>query len=1032
MGVVYRARQLSLNRIVAVKMIQPGRVGSPEMVLRFRAEAEAAASLHHPNIVAIHETGECEGQHYFSMDYIEGQNLAEAVREGPLPSARVAQLAAKIAAAVHYAHQHKILHRDLKPSNVILDGAGEPQVTDFGLARRLGGDSTLTLTGQVFGSPRFMPPEQASGRPGAVGVHSDVYGLGAILYYLLTARPPFVGETMETTLAQVIEQEPVSPRLLNASVPCDLETICLKCLEKEPSRRYASAQAVADELGRFLRKETILARPVSRPEKVWRWCRRKPALAMALGAVVLVAALGFAGILSQWRRAEQQRRNAEASELLARQNAYASDMNLAQRALEANDVRLAVSLLNKHRPGFGVPASAGAAHKPASKQPDRLKAGLQTDLRHWEWRYLWQLCQPDESVRLQTNSGPIGRVTISQDGRVMAAQTGAGKIVLWNLTTRRQMAELPGAAWIETLALSATANLLAACTTNSLGRPTVEVWDVNGPALRTTLNQPTPVRSVAFSPDETLLATFGSMGNVAVVEWASNRAVTNLFVRHPRHGGAGIVAFSPEGSRVAVGEDYGRLSLLNWRTGTMMALTNPSQGGEAVTALAFSTTTRLLAVGFDSVLRLWDSESGQPRGQFTNQTGSIRALAFSADGQLLALASSDRTIRLLRVADQAELRCWRGHEREGLALTFLPDDKTLVSGCDAATACFWDVTATHRSPGHASLEISYGIAAKAEVQPQGFTREPLDPKVVCRFGFTFTPDGRGFITTDHNGVLGVWDTRSVQQTERLSALGSNHWGVALSPDGHWLAIGDAAGKVQIWDWTSRRAVANFALPFEWAGHLRFSRSGRFFWAGVVFNNHTTRFRTWRTKDWQEVTLAGVQDGEIYWADFSPDDQLLAAGYKSGAVKLRDFPSGQRETTFTNQAKSVSAVVFSPEGRRLASTSYDGTTILRDLFAHQEVATLRGHARGVWGAAFSPDGQRLATGGNDTRDAVKLWDLATQRELLSLTGDGKFFLHVAFSPDGNTLMATSYAGIAHLWRAPSWAEIEAVEKGAATP
>ena len=262
MGVVYKARQLSLNRIVAVKMIQPGRVGSPEMVLRFRAEAEAAASLHHPNIVPIHETGECEGQHYFSMDYIEGNNLAEAVREGPLPSARAAQLVEKIAAAVHYAHQHGILHRDLKPSNVLLDETGEPHVTDFGLARRLGGESTLTLTGQVFGSPRFMPPEQASGRPGAVGVHSDVYGLGAILYYLITGRPPFVGETMETTLAQVLEQEPVSPRLLNASVPRDLETICLKCLEKEPSRRYATAQAVADELGRFLRGEPILARPV--------------------------------------------------------------------------------------------------------------------------------------------------------------------------------------------------------------------------------------------------------------------------------------------------------------------------------------------------------------------------------------------------------------------------------------------------------------------------------------------------------------------------------------------------------------------------------------------------------------------------------------------------------------------------------------------------------------------------------------------------------------------------------------------------
>ena len=531
---------------------------------------------------------------------------------------------------------------------------------------------------------------------------------------------------------------------------------------------------------------------------------------------------------------------------------------------------------------------------------------------------------------------------------------------------------------------------------------------------------------------ETLLATLGSTGNVAVVEWASNRVVSNLGVRHPRHVGAGMVAFSPEGSRVAIGEDYGRMSLLNWRTGTMRTLANQSSGVKPSRRSRSPRPHACWRSGLIPSVRLWDFESGQPRGQFTNQTGSIRALAFSADGQLLALASSDRTIRVLRGADQTELRCWRGHEREGLALAFLPEDRTLVSGCDAATACFWDVTATHRSPGHASLEISYGIAAKAEVQPQGFTREPLDPKVVCRFGFTFTPDGRSFITTDHNGVLGVWDTRLVQQTERLSELGSNHWGVALSPDGHWLAIGDAAGKVQIWDWTSRRAVTNFALPFEWAGHLRFSRSGRFFWAGVVFNNHTTRFRTWRTKDWQEVTLAGVQDGEIYWADFSPDDQLLAAGYKSGAVKLRDFPSGQHETTFTNQAKSVSAVVFSPDGRMLASTSYDGTTILRDLFAHRELATLWGHSSLVWGAAFSPDSQRLATGGTDAGEAVKLWDLATQRELLSLAADGQFFLHVAFSPDGNTLMATSYAGIAHLWRAPAWAEIEAAEKGPVTP
>ncbi len=578
-------------------MMLSGQFAQPEFVQRFRAEAEAIAQLQHPNIVAIHEVGEHEGLPYFSMDFVAGRTLAEIVHEGPLPVKRAATYLKAIAEAVHYAHQHGILHRDLKPSNVLIDAADQPRITDFGLAKRLTSTSDfgprtsdLTLTGQVLGSPNYLAPEQAAGRQAAVGPASDVYALGAMLYHLVSGRPPFQADALTTLLRQVMETEPVALRLLNASIPRDLETICLKCLEKEPSRRYASAQAAADELGRFLAKKPILARPVGLAGKTWRWCRRKPALATALGAVVLVAAVGFAGILTQWRRAEvqwrraeEQQRNAEANELLARQNAYAADMNLAQRALEANDVRLAVSLLNKHRPG-------GKAESRKQK--------AEIDLRHWEWRYLWQLCQPDESVQLQTNSGSIGRVAISQDGKVMAAQTGAAKVALWDLTTKRLLRELAARASIGSLALSATGNRLAVSTRNARGEPTVEVWDVNRPALNKTLNQPTPVRSLAFSPDETLLATFGSTGNVAVVEWASNRTLTNLLVLYPRHGGAGLVAFSPDGSQLAIGEDSGWISLLNWQRQTMTTWTNLTHGGEPLSALAFSTTTGLLAVGF--------------------------------------------------------------------------------------------------------------------------------------------------------------------------------------------------------------------------------------------------------------------------------------------------------------------------------------------------------------------------------------------------------------------------------------------------
>jgi serine/threonine protein kinase len=294
MGVVWKARQASLNRTVAVKMILAGKLADEAEVQRFHREAEAAANLQHPNIVAIHEVGEHDGQHYYSMDYVQGRDLGALVREsGPLPPARAAECLQTIAEAVHFAHQRGTLHRDLKPQNVLMDAAGVPRITDFGLAKFVERDDSLTQTGAVMGSPSYMPPEQAAGHLDQVGPHSDVYSLGAILYELLTVRPPFRAETAVATMRLVMESDPVAPRKLNAAVPPDLETICLKCLEKNPARRYPSARALAEELGRFLKHEPIQAVRVSAIRKAESWLRRHPWTLMAAGSLLVMVLAGL-------------------------------------------------------------------------------------------------------------------------------------------------------------------------------------------------------------------------------------------------------------------------------------------------------------------------------------------------------------------------------------------------------------------------------------------------------------------------------------------------------------------------------------------------------------------------------------------------------------------------------------------------------------------------------------------------------------------------------------------------------------------
>lgn len=285
MGVVYKARQKSLDRLVAVKMILASHLASAEHVRRFQAEARAAAQLSHPNIVHIHEVGQLQGQHYFVMEYVEGTSLAERITEDPLDLDAAVRLMIAVGRAVDHLHQHQIVHRDLKPSNILLDSAGQPYVTDFGLAKVFSADSNRTATGVIAGTPSYMSPEQAAGHTDEVSTASDVYSLGAILYELLTGRPPFDEENPLDTVLQVLSHDPVLPRRLNRRIPRRLELICLKCLAKRPEERYPSAGALVQDLERFRMGETLIAKPPNAVQRVWSWSRREPALALRLAAL---------------------------------------------------------------------------------------------------------------------------------------------------------------------------------------------------------------------------------------------------------------------------------------------------------------------------------------------------------------------------------------------------------------------------------------------------------------------------------------------------------------------------------------------------------------------------------------------------------------------------------------------------------------------------------------------------------------------------------------------------------------------------
>jgi WD40 repeat protein/tRNA A-37 threonylcarbamoyl transferase component Bud32 len=1006
MGVVYKARQRKLNRVVALKMILAGRLASAEEVQRFYLEAQAAAQLEHPGIVPIFEVGEHAGQPFFSMSFVEGGSLAQRVRKGALAPREAAGLVERVAVAVAYAHEHGIIHRDLKPANILLDKDGNPKVSDFGLAKKVSGDSNLTLAGQIIGTPAYMAPEQALGQPELVGPAADVYSLGAILYCLVTGRPPFESVDAIETLRQVKEQEPIPPGRVNVAVRGDLETICLKCLQKDPRKRYATAAALADDLGSYLAGKPIQARPVGRTERAWRWCRRNPVVASLLGLVAASLLAGMATTSYYAIQASDREQEALANARRARDEKarsdrrwYAAEMGLAQKDWEEAQV---VSLQQRL-----------AVFEPQDSEAP--------DLRSFEWYYLQHLCRLDLRT-LAAHTLPIRSIAYSPDGRWLASAAGEfgkpGEVKVWDVATGGELLCLRGLPdFACCVAFSADGRRLAAASGGFRTPGEIRVWDpADGRLIRVITGHTAPIRGLAFHPDSRRIVSASGgfslqgmplAGDVRVWDVAEGRELLRIEGRAATRWEAAVncVTFSPNGLRVAFADGQ-TVRVCDAATGNELSAPGTRQG--SVTSVAYSPDGGRLASGtLQGTINIWDTVSGQESLAFHHAEG-IRNLAFSPDGRRLAAAAGNSMVKVWDLRTGREPVILRGHTDSVSGVAFSPDGWRLASGGSEGAIKIWDATA----PADA-LTLGGRLTTIKDV--------------------AFSPDGRRLAVASTNATVRILDTTTALEVVALYGHASAVSSVVYSPDGRLIASAGEDRTVRVWDASSGAEL--FCLRGEIAPvqGLAFSPDGRRLATGSGGWERRGQPLAGQLKVWdvsrREAILMlpgpgdAVAGGSFAGVAFSPDGERLAAGLGQ-IVGIWDVATGKQLLTLTGHDGPVTRVAYSPDGRRLASASRDRSVRVWDATTGDPLLTLSGHASAVSGLAYSPDGRRLVSiGGGNTRggervdDGVKIWDALVGQEILTLHGAPGQAPCLTFATDGRRLAAGGDAEVTIWEEAP---------------
>ena len=1045
MGVVYRARQLRLGRIVAVKVLAAGEFASTAARERFRAEAAAAARLQHPGIVAIHDVGEANGLPWFSMDLVAGKNLAAMVREQPLPARQAAEYVRAIAEAVQHAHDHGVLHRDLKPSNILLDPETGPRVTDFGIAY-CGDGGDITRTGEVLGSPGYTAPEQALGGKG--DARTDVYGLGALLYHLLTARPPFQGPTLDAIVLQLREADPLTPRRLNPEVPRDLETICLRCLRKDPAQRYATAREVAEDIVRFQRGEPIRARPISVFGKTWRWCRRRPAIAALLALLGVVAAVAFF-LTDRARRDESaaKGRAESASTQLRETNTRLAD------SLDRSELDRADDLFHT---GESADALALLA-RVVQRSPENSIAAARLASAFWQGDFALLL------PPLFSAGGKTIGLRFLRDGRTLLVSTDKG-IATWDAATGRRLIEFErDDSEISATALSPDERTFAAW--NFAPGKKLRLLDVaSGRLCAPPIQHESWLHTVAFSPDSTRLVTAGDEASARVRDARSGEETGAPLVRPPGLWGA---VFSPDGATIAtcVGRTVrwwdvrsrelrsesaplesevrmvrfspdGRWLLAACVSGTMRFFSTtdgqpaglPMRHGDEVRTVAFSSDgKRVLTASNDHTARVWSVPDGEPLAPPMRHSDSVSFATFSADGARIATCSSDHTTRVWDAHTGRPLTQPLRHVEQPRAAAFTPDGTALyASGADSIVVR-WDLRALGGPGGmlrgeraEFSADGSRVIAAAAG--PCVWETGTLHPLAVESGGASlarFSPDGRRAALANGRTVklLTLDGTAAAIEISHPEPVAD----ICFSADGRRIATASQDRTARVWDAATGGALTP-PLPHDApVASVRFSPDGRTLLTATRMPSKSARpwdaAHLWDAATGQPVGSAMGHIDHVLAAEFSPDGALIATASKDNTARVWDARTGQPVTAALRHTRTVAMVAFSPDSMRLATASLDGTARLWDARTGQPLARPLTHDDHVNDVQFSPDGRRLATASRDK--TVRLWDAATGQPLTESLRHNAAVLHVCFHPDGQRLLASTADDIARIWEVPDF-------------